>query len=323
MISSASSARRRGRRAIGFARYREQHVQEVASEAEVVVGVVVWTADAVPVGVRRDARHFGNQAVRLAYARLFLEDVLGIRIERRHRADRAQENPHRVRVVLKSLHQLLDVLVEHRVEGDLLRPVLQLRRCGKLAEENQIRGLEVVAFFRQLFDRVPPVEQDPFVAVDVRDGAPAVGRVQKSRVVRHHAEVVRRDLDFPQVHGSDGAVGNRHLVFLPSAVVRNRQRVSHGFRRDRWWWGRKGRDTTRRPIAPGPVICIARCRRAARRDRQGAACRRHTILPSLLLGVARGLASAPAATANYSEPSRSSATVVLRPRDGGRLGPTP
>jgi hypothetical protein len=85
-----------------------------------------------------------------------------------------------VGVVLEALHELLDVLVEHRVVGDLLGPRLQLLVSGQLAEQNQVGRFEVVAVFGQLFDRVAAIEQLALVAVDVGDGAAAVRRVRNA-----------------------------------------------------------------------------------------------------------------------------------------------
>ena len=44
-------------------------------------------------------------------------------------------NTHRVRVVLESLHQLLDVLVKHGMERDLL-PLSAARRVGSSRRES-------------------------------------------------------------------------------------------------------------------------------------------------------------------------------------------
>ena len=108
-------------------RHPEQHVQEVAREAEVVVRLVVGTADAVPVGVRRDGRNLGDQAVNLLLSRLLVEDLLAVGVERRECANGAQVDAHRMRVVLEPFHQLLDVLVKHGVGGDLPLPLVELR----------------------------------------------------------------------------------------------------------------------------------------------------------------------------------------------------
>ena len=208
----------------------EQHVQEVAGEAEVVVRIHVRPADAVAVRVGGDARHFGDQPVRLPQPRALVEDLLRVGIERRERADRAQEDPHRVRVVLEPLHELLDVLVQHRVERDLAGPGLLLRGRRQLAEQDQIRRFEEVAVLGQLFDRIAAIEEDAFVAVDVGDRAAAVGRVHERRVVRHEPEVVGARLDLAQIHGANRAVLNRQLVLLPGPVVDDCQRVWHGRR---------------------------------------------------------------------------------------------
>ena len=89
-------------------------------------------------GVGGDARHLGDQPVRLQPARLGVEDVLGVRVERRQRADGAEEHAHRVRVVAEPLHELLDVLVQHRVERDLARP--RARSCVAVGSSpNRIR----------------------------------------------------------------------------------------------------------------------------------------------------------------------------------------
>jgi hypothetical protein len=205
----------------------EQHVQEVAGEAQVVVRVDVRPADAVAVGPRRDARHLGDGAVDLPLPCGLVEDALRVGIEARHCADDAEEDGHRVRVVLKPLHQLLDVLVQHRVVGNLARPRLHLRGGRQLAEQDQVRRFEKIALLRELLDRIAAVEQDALVAIDVGDGAAAVGRIHERRVVRHQPEVVRRCLYLAQIHGADSAILNRQVVLLAGTVVDDRQRVVH------------------------------------------------------------------------------------------------
>ena len=104
---------------------------------------------------------------------------------------------------------------------------LQLRRRRQLAEHQQVRHLEVRAVLGQLLDGVAAVLELALVAVDVGDRASARGGVGERRVVRHQPEVVIGRLDLAQVHGLDGAVGDRHVVLLAGAVVGNRERVSH------------------------------------------------------------------------------------------------
>ena len=227
-MNSTSSARA----STGFGWYfsaghLEQHVQEVAGEAEVVVRIDVRAADDVAEGVGGDARHLGDQPVRLPQPRVLVEDLRRVRIERRQRADRAEEDAHRVRVVAEPLHELLHVLVKHRVQGDLLNPGLLLRRGRQLAEQNQVGRLEVVALLGQLLDRIAAVEQDALVAVDVGDGAPAVAVFMNAGSYVISPKSSGPGLDLPQIHGADGAVLDRQLVLLPGAVVDDRQRVRH------------------------------------------------------------------------------------------------
>ena len=205
----------------------EQHVQEVAGEAEVVVGIDVGPADAVAIGEGGDGRRFRDQPVDLLAPRFGIEDLLAVRIEGRHRADGADEHAHRVRVVGEPLHELLDVLVHHGVHGDGVDPVVELGLGGQLAEQDQIRRLEVGAGLGQLLDRVSAIHQDALVAVDVGDLALAGGGVHERRVVGAQPRVVAAGGNFLEVGGADGALRNRDLVGLPGAVVGNAQRVGH------------------------------------------------------------------------------------------------
>ena len=171
-------------------RHPEQHVQEVAREAQIVVRIDVGAADAVPERIRGNRRHFRNQAVNLLLARLLVEDRLGVRIERGKRRNRADQHAHRVRVVLETLHQLLDVLVHHRVEGDLLDPLLQLRVGRQLAEQDRVGGLEVVRMLGQLLDRIAAVFEDALVAVDVRDAAATRSGVHERGIVGGQSGII-------------------------------------------------------------------------------------------------------------------------------------
>ena len=67
--------------------------------------------------------------------------------------------------------------------------------------------------------------EDAGLAVDVGDRRAARGGVGEGRVVGHQPEVVLVDLDLPQVHRLDGAVGDLELVALAGAVVGDAERV--------------------------------------------------------------------------------------------------
>ena len=51
-----------------------------------------------------------------------------------------------------------EVLVHHRVVGDVLDELLEFGRIGKFTEEQQIRYLEIGALLGELIDRITAVE---------------------------------------------------------------------------------------------------------------------------------------------------------------------
>ena len=188
------------------------HVQEVAGVGQFVVRVGVGQADRMPVGERRERRHLGDQPHDLLAARFRVEDRLRVRVERRQRGHGADQDAHRVRVVMEAVDELLDVLVHERVVGDLLDPRLRLGRARQLAVQQQVGDLQERAVLGQFLDRVAAVAQDPLLTVDEGDGAAAAGGVQERRIVGQQPEVVVADLDLAQVGGADRTVGDRNLV---------------------------------------------------------------------------------------------------------------
>ena len=128
-------------------------------------------------------------------------------------------------VVVEAVDERLHVLVDERVVGDLVHPVLGLLLRRQLAVDQQVRDLEQARVLRQLLDGVAPVAEDPVGTVDVGDVRAAGGGVLVARVVAEQAEVVVGHLDLAQVHRPDRAVGDRHLVGPAGPVVGDGQRV--------------------------------------------------------------------------------------------------
>ena len=95
----------------------ERHVDEVPDVVEVVPRELVRQAARVPEGERRDGRHLGHEADPLEVAVGRVVDVLGVGVEGRERAHRAEQHPHRVRVVAEALEELGDVGVDVGVEA--------------------------------------------------------------------------------------------------------------------------------------------------------------------------------------------------------------
>ena len=203
----------------------EHHREEVAGVAEVVVRIDVRQPQVVAVGERRQRRHLRDQPHAGHVALGLVVDVVGVGVEGGQRADRGQQHPHRVGVVAEALDELLDVLVDEGVVGDLVDPLVQLVLRGQLAVDQEVGDLEVGRLLAQLVDRVAAVLEHPGLAVDVGDVAAAAGRVGEGRVVGHEAEVVLVDLHPAEVHGLHRAVGDLDLVLLAGAVVGDGQAV--------------------------------------------------------------------------------------------------
>jgi hypothetical protein len=98
---------------------------------------------------------------------------------------------------------LSDVLVDVRVERDVVDELVELRLRGELALQDQVGDLEMGAALGELLDGVAAVSEDPLVAVDVRDGAAGRCGVGVRGVVGHHPEVALVHLDLAEIHGSD------------------------------------------------------------------------------------------------------------------------
>ena len=179
----------------------------------------------MPVGVGGQRRDLGDQPDGGHVALFRVVDLLRVGIEGGERADAREQHPHRVGVVAEALEQVLEVLVDVGVVGDVEGPALELRLGRQLAPDQQVGDLEEGRVLAQRLDRVAAVFEDPGVAVDVGDRGSTGGGVGEGRVVGHHPEFVLVDLDLAQVEPADGAVGDRQLVGLAGAVVGDGQSV--------------------------------------------------------------------------------------------------
>jgi adenosylhomocysteinase len=83
-------------------------------------------------GIRRatDVMMAGKVAVVAGFGD---KNILGIVIESRKRCNGGDHHPHGVRIVVKSVQEFLDALVNEGVVRDVIRPVLELRRGGQFA----------------------------------------------------------------------------------------------------------------------------------------------------------------------------------------------
>ena len=184
----------------------------------------------MPVGEGGEGRHLGDQPDGRHVALFGVVDLLRVRVEGRERADAGQQHPHRVGVVAEALEELLEVLVDEGVVGDVEHPAVELGLGRQLAEDQQVGDLEEGRALAELLDRVAAVFEDAGVAVDVGDRGAAGGGVGEGRVVGHQPEFVLGDFDLAQVHAAHGPVLDRQLVGLAGAVVGDGQRLRAGRR---------------------------------------------------------------------------------------------
>src|SRR4029450_11169135 len=89
----------------------------------------------------------------------------------------------------------------------------------------QVGDLEIVGALRQLLDGIAAVAENTAVAVDLGDAADRRRGVGEGWVIGEEAEVVGIRPDLAEIHGADGAIGDRHLVGLARAIVSDGQGV--------------------------------------------------------------------------------------------------
>ncbi len=199
------------------------HRQEVRGEREGVVRVDERHAHAEAVGGGGQRGHLGDQADDLLVAGLGVEDVLGVEVEGRERGHGRYEHAHRVGVVVEPLQEALaHVLVDEGVEGDLPFPHLELGLGGELTVEQEVGHLQEGGVLGQLLDGIPPVAEDPGIAVEVGDGALTGGGGRQTRIVEPDAGEQLRE-----VRRRHPAVFQRDLEGLARAVVGDRDALGH------------------------------------------------------------------------------------------------
>ena len=72
-------------------------------------------------------------------------------------------------VAAEALEEAGHLLVNHGVMDHAVVEILLLRRGRQLAVEQEVAGLEEVALFGELLDRIAAIFQDAGVAVDIGD----------------------------------------------------------------------------------------------------------------------------------------------------------
>src|SRR5664280_1856102 len=173
----------------------EHHAEEVPGVRQVVVRVDVGKTHRVPEGEGGQGRALGRHPDDLQPALGRVVDVLGVRVEGRQGGNRADQNPHRVGVVVEAVDELADVLVHERVVLDLVHPQRELLVVRQLTGDQQVGDLEEAAVLGQLLDRVPPVAQDAALAVNKGDRTAAARGRDVAGVVAQQSRVLVIELD--------------------------------------------------------------------------------------------------------------------------------
>ena len=106
------------------------HVQEVAGIGEVIVRIRERHPDRVAIGEGGDRGHLGDQPEDLQPSARGVDDVLRVGVKGGKRAHDADQDAHRMRVMVEAVDQLFDVLVQQGVMGDRIHPLAALGRVG-------------------------------------------------------------------------------------------------------------------------------------------------------------------------------------------------
>jgi hypothetical protein len=171
------------------------------------------------VGVGGQGRHLADQPHDLLAPDLGVVHVARFRIEGGKRRHGADQNAHRVSVVMESLHELLHVLMGQRVRHDLLAPALQIPGARQFAVQAAGKRLPGRCSARRAVRWGSRDSAGCHVAIQIRDGAVACGGVHVGGVIGHQAEIVGACLDLAEVHGANRAMVDRQRVSLIRPVV--------------------------------------------------------------------------------------------------------
>ena len=161
----------------------KHHAHEVCRVREIVFRVNVGFANRVLIGHCHQTGHLADQLYGRHGALLRIEQIAALGVERRHGADQARQNGHRVCVASEPLQELMHRLMNERVVHHQIFEIFLLLRIGKLTVQKQVANFQVVAVARELLNRIAAVKKLARRTVDVGDGAFAGGRAHEARIV--------------------------------------------------------------------------------------------------------------------------------------------
>jgi hypothetical protein len=141
---------------------------------------------------RCDSRHLGNEPVGRDPAVFGIKNVESVVVEGRQRPGYPAHDSHRVRIAPETPIDRVDLLVEHRVIGNVRDKLRFLLVRWQLAVEQQPGDLQEIRMLDELVYRITPVEQQAVVSIDKCDrGAadpcrcqPGIKRVSACRLAK-------------------------------------------------------------------------------------------------------------------------------------------
>ena len=100
---------------------------------------------------------------------LRIVDVQRVVVERGEGTHYATHDCHRVAVTTETIEEGFQLVVNHGVVLDGAVELLLLFCGGQFALEQQITGFKEIRLFRQLLNRVAPMQENAFVAINEGD----------------------------------------------------------------------------------------------------------------------------------------------------------
>ena len=140
-------------------------------------------------------------------------------------------NGHGVGAAMEAGIEVLQPFVDHRVVRDRLHEQVILGLAWQVAIPQQVADFEVIALLSELLDRIAPVQERSFFAVDKCNVAPAGCRRHESRVEREQTGLLVQGADIDDGRAMRAAlnrqfnalacrvIGQRHGIFRHSSPV--------------------------------------------------------------------------------------------------------
>ncbi len=139
-------------------------------------------------------------------------DVHRVVIERGHRGHHGGNHRHGMGVMMETVEETQQRLVQHGVVADVVGELVELLAARQLTQQYQVRALGEGALLGELLDGVAAVHELPGITIDIGDTTLRRGSHPEAGIVGEHTQVFlnRRDIDDGR---ADRAIAHRQLRF--------------------------------------------------------------------------------------------------------------